>query len=193
MSFFHPRRRAKPFAEARDIDPSTVQHAVEHWLMEPHDWVPNNAKLPVLHYRTALDPDRPDLSGEFDALFDRNGWPVQWHDSVFDYHHYHSSAHEALGVASGHAEIIIGGPGGRVVGVQAGDVLVLPAGTGHCRLSSDIAFRVVGAYPPGQKFDIRREAPTEADKIAIAKLPFPASDPITGTDGPLTKLWREFN
>ena len=191
MSLLHPRSRAKPFAAASDHDSGTLQRHVEHWLIEPHGWVPNNPRLPVLFYQTALSPDPGrDLSAEFDTLFDANGWPVQWHDSVFDYHHYHSTAHEVLGVASGHAEIIIGGPSGRVVGVQAGDVLVLPAGTGHCRLSSDSAFRVVGAYPPGQKFDIRREAPTEADEQAIARLSFPDSDPVTGAEGELTRRWK---
>jgi uncharacterized protein YjlB len=191
MSWLHSRSRAKPHAEAHDANSQDVRRSVvDHWVLEPHGWVPNHPYLPVLHYRTALTPDGRDLGAAFDALFDGNGWPVQWHDSVFDFHHYHSSAHEALGVSGGHAEIIVGGPGGRVVGVQAGDVLVLPAGTGHCRLSSDSAFRVVGAYPPGQKFDIRREAPTETDKASIARLPFPATDPVTGEGGVLTRLWR---
>lgn len=190
MSLFHLHKQAKPFAEASEHDSGTIQCPVEHWRLEPHGWVPNNPRLPVLFYKTALTPKRDrNLETEFDSLFDMNGWPVQWHDSVFDFHHYHSTAHEVLGVSGGHAEIIIGGPNGRVVGVQAGDVLVLPAGTGHCRMSSDSAFRVVGAYPPGQKFDIRRENPTQADKEAIARLPFPASDPVTGVGGQLTRLW----
>ncbi|CAM2141655.1 Cupin 2 conserved barrel domain protein [Pararobbsia alpina] len=188
MRLFHFHREGRPHDRERETRNGAAIRKLEHFVLAPRSWVPNNARLPVMLYHQAL-PERDDLGTTFDALFEANGWPVQWHDSVFDYHHYHSTAHEVLGVISGEAEIILGGPNGRVIYVHPGDVLVLPAGTGHCRLSSTPAFRVVGAYPPGQKFDIRREAPTEADLVAIARLPFPDSDPVTGQVGELTKLW----
>lgn len=188
MDLFHFRRHGAPHDRDRDTRHASAQPELTHFLLAPHRWVPNNARLPVMIYRHAL-PEAKDLGTQFDVMFEANGWPPQWHDSVFDYHHYHSTAHEVLGVISGQAEIILGGPGGQVVEIHTGDVLVLPAGTGHCRLSSSPSFRVVGAYPPGQKFDIRREAPTEEDLATIASLPFPESDPVTGVGGELGRVW----
>jgi uncharacterized protein YjlB len=64
--------------------------------------------------------------------------------------------------------------------VTAGDVLVLPAGTGHRRAGSDGAFRVVGAYPRGQEdYDLLREA-DHAARERIAALGAPPQDPVGG-------------
>jgi uncharacterized protein YjlB len=159
-------------------------------MLAPNGWVPNNTRLPVLIWHGALDPREGDLAARFEALFTHNGWPAQWRDGIFDYHHYHSTAHEALGIASGDAEVILGGPKGRVIALSAGDALVLPAGTGHCLLTSGRRFQVIGAYPPGQQWDIRREAIDDDARRAMEALPFPSSDPIGGDGGPLVSLWK---
>ncbi|WP_250464636.1 cupin domain-containing protein [Caballeronia sp. GAFFF2] len=162
----------------------------ESFMLAQNGWVPNNTRLPVLVWRNAIDSREFDVAGRFESLFQQNGWPPQWRDGVFDYHHFHSTAHEALGVISGEAELIIGGPKGRVIAIRAGDAIVLPAGTGHCLLTSGRRFQVVGAYPPGQQWDIRREGISEAERQAMEALPFPHDDPVAGEDGPLVHLWR---
>jgi uncharacterized protein YjlB len=162
----------------------------ESFMLAPNGWVPNNTRLPVLLWHGAIDRREQDIAGRFETLFTQNGWPPQWRDGVFDYHHFHSTAHEVLGVASGDAELIIGGPKGRVIAVRAGDALLLPAGTGHCLLTAGRRFQVVGAYPPGQQWDIRREALSDAERRSMEALPFPTSDPIGGEDGALMRSWK---
>lgn len=157
--------------------------------LKPNGWVPNNS-LPVLLYRNAM-PLGHDLATEMERLFAANQWPPQWRNGVYDFNHYHSTAHEVLGFAAGHAELILGGEGGESVAVHAGDVAVLPAGTGHCRITATDDFLVIGAYPENEHWDICRTAATPEALERIRRVRFPASDPITGASGALPKLWLQ--
>ncbi|PAU61401.1 DNA-binding protein [Pseudomonas sp. PIC25] len=149
-----------------------------------------NSALPVLVYRQL--PLQGDLAEAFETLFAAHFWPPRWRSPVYDYHHYHTGAHEALGVARGHARLMLGGERGAEIEVRAGDALVLPAGTGHCQLQASADFLVVGAYPPEQDWDIQRpdERTHDAARARIAETPVPVSDPVTGTQGALVELWR---
>jgi uncharacterized protein YjlB len=160
---------------------------VEHVIFQSSAWVPNNPDLPVLLYRAALQ--ELDWS-DFETAFAANGWTGIWRDGVFDFQHYHSGAHEVLGVASGDAELLIGGVGGHVFHVVKGDCLILPAGTGHQNLGASPDFEIVGAYPKDQYADIQTAAPTQAMQTTISTLPIPDTDPVFGSNGGVLEYWR---
>lgn len=112
---------------------------IEHFKLEENDWVPNNQRLPVLVYRGVETGDRETLASAFEKRFQRHGWPAQRRDTISAYHHYHSTAHEALGVAAGRGTLMFGGPEGRLVDVTGGDALVLLARTGRGNLNDVLA------------------------------------------------------
>src|SRR4029077_12332880 len=64
--------------------------------------IPNNA-LPLLLYREAFAPDRKDLASVMEQRFAENDWTGSWRAGVYPFLHYHSTAHEVLGVFSGSA------------------------------------------------------------------------------------------
>src|ERR1700742_3634573 len=70
-----------------------------------------NSKRPLLVYRQAVPAD----PAAIERIFTANRWPAAWRDAVHPFHHFHSDAHEALGVASGHAKVRFGGPQGEVL------------------------------------------------------------------------------
>jgi len=152
--------------------------------------VPNN-RLPFLVYKGALGGR--DLASAIEKTFRHNDWGHGlWHNGIFPFVHYHSQIHEVLGIAAGKARVRFGGNKGEELDVEAGDVAVLPAGTGHQRLSSTPDLLVIGAYPPDGHYDLCRGTSAEHARAltTIPRVPLPATDPLFGADGPLTKLWR---
>jgi uncharacterized protein YjlB len=122
----------------------------------------------------------------------RNHWRPEWRDGIYGFHHYHSTAHEVLGIARGRARVVLGGPGGEKLALFAGDVVVLPAGTGHKLVDSSGDFLVVGGYPNGQEWDLIRAddaVPTAEAEERIARVALPECDPLFGPAGPLMTLW----
>src|SRR3954465_12215513 len=119
-----------------------------------------NSRLPLIVRQGAITPDAADPASAFERTFAKNGWTKSWRDGIFDYHHYHSTAHEALGVATGSAPpglgagtrapggatVRFGGENGETVGLTAGGVVVIPAGVGHARIGQSHDLLVVGAY-----------------------------------------------
>ena len=96
--------------------------------------VPNNPKLPFILFRSPVSlADHFDPAAVFEELFARNGWRDSWRNGIYDYVHYHSRTHEVLGVARGDARVRFGGERGKELRLKAGDVVILPAGTGHQR------------------------------------------------------------
>jgi uncharacterized protein YjlB len=163
---------------------------VEVLQLKRNGWMPNNEELPVLLYRGAFAPSS-DMAAAMEAAFERNGWPPQWRNGVYDFHHYHSTAHEVLGFAGGSGRLVLGGEGGHEFVLKAGDVALLPAGTGHCKLEASADFLVVGAYPKDETWDICRSAADVATLERMRHVSFPASDPVGGKGGPLTSHWRK--
>lgn len=161
---------------------------VDYYLAETPE-VPNNPLLPLLVYRRVFRA--LDLARRFEETFDRHGWPPAWRYGIFPYPHYHSTAHEVIGVYCGNARVRFGHTGGIDLTLEAGDAVVLPAGTGHQALEASPDFHAVGAYPLGQTPDLVR---AERDKAAAAipridAVPLPRTDPVFGGCGPLHELW----
>ena len=150
------------------------------------DQVPNNPDHPAVIARDALGGAHDDRAVR--GLMERNGWGGTWTSIVFDYHHFHPDAFEALAVASGAATLMLGGPQGETVDVRAGDVMILPPGFGHRRLAMRDGFRICGAYPPGQEdYTVVRGSSGYDDGMLrqIAAVARPRTDPVWGADGAL--------
>lgn len=164
---------------------------VREHRFEDDGCIPNNPKLPLLFYPRALAGDDLEPSRCKEVLAE-NGWGGSWVDGVFSYHHYHSVSHEVLVVVGGGARITFGGPEGETVEVAAGDVVVVPAGTGHKNEGSGGGFSVLGAYPRGQEdYDLRTGEEGERPKVLenIRNVPLPEADPLFGEGGPLPRRW----
>ena len=168
---------------------------LEHPILRDNGTIPNNIRLPLIVYRRALRLPSEDPAGALEQIFRYWNWRGQWRNGIYPFHHYHSTSHEVLGVYAGQARVRLGGEGdvGLTTDLGAGDVLVIPAGAGHCNLGSSADFGVVGAYPDGRKWDLLRGNPGERPQadVNIAHVPLPENDPIYGLHGPLRMFWSE--
>ena len=154
---------------------------VQTHLLADDGTIPNSV-LPLLDITTE------DSAEAFERLFHGNGWDRSWRNGIFAYRHYHSTAHEVLGIATGSAGVEFGGPLGVALDVAAGDAVRIPAGVSHFNLGASSDLLVIGAYPPGPDYNLRRDNPAEYETALaeVARVPRPATDPVTGSDGGCT-------
>ena len=147
--------------------------------LKPGKPFPNNP-MPVRLYRGVVQGD--DLAGQIESLFASNGWSGTWRNGIFDYHHFHATAHEVLGCSRGSVDVLLGGPNGETVTLNAGDIAVLPAGTSHRNMGHSDDYQIIGAYPPGQSPDMEYGDEDRYDRAvaSIANVPLPELDPVTG-------------
>ncbi|MFW6181462.1 MAG: hypothetical protein ACOC8N_06905 [Spirochaetota bacterium] len=171
-----------------------VRHyrSVDYVILTDDGRFPNNGMLPLLLYRGVLPAGRADAR-RFQELFQGNGWGGSWLGRIYQVHHYHSTAHEVLGVCEGWASLQLGGEGGILFRLQPGDAMVIPAGVAHKLVDSGGSLGVVGAYPAGQQWDMKYGQPGERPRAdrAIARVPLPGTDPVFGQEGPLMDLWTD--
>ncbi len=173
------------FAEPREVAMEILH------ISKAEGGVPNNP-LPVIIYHRVIPPNVVDNADYLEHLFSTNGWPPQWRYGIYTFTHFHSNTPEALGVFSGSAKVQIGGEKGSIIEVNVGDVLLLPAGVGHKQISADDNFMMVGAYPPNTTADLCHDEPSKlAARIkAVAKVPLPETDPVTGHSEGSMLLWH---
>jgi len=155
--------------------------------------VPNNARLPFLLYRNVVDLiGTVDPENVIENMFRANDWGNMWRNGILSYLHYHSMIHESMGIARGRAKVRFGGNKGREIDLRQGDVMVLPAGTGHQCLSSSNDLMVIGAYPKTGHYNLCRDSKGEHAKAlsSIPLVPIPSTDPVFGKEGPLLRLWQ---
>jgi uncharacterized protein YjlB len=155
--------------------------------------IPNNPRWPLVLYGGAVTlPRFLDPAAVFEELFASNGWGDSWRDGIYDYLHYHSRIPEVLGIARGTAKVRFGGKNGRTLVVKAGDVAIIPAGTGHQCLSASKTFLVVGAYPRSGTYDECAPNAKDYERAirSVRKVARPRKDPVFGSKGPLLEIWK---
>jgi len=172
------------------IQPIQNLNIVRHIFTEDSGF-PNNGLLPVLLYKEALHGIKKHDTETVKEILESNSWTTSWINNIFDYHHYHSIAHEVLVVLMGMARVQFGGPNGITLSIEKGDVVIIPAGVAHKKVEEADGFSCLGAYPDGQQYDMNYGHAGERPKTDenIRNVPLPTNDPIYGNDGPLIKNW----
>jgi len=166
---------------------------IQTLALEQNQNIPNNSKLPVLVYHDVFEfGSSADPAKLIEDVLAANNWGGGWRNGIYNFHHYHSTAHEALGVYSGWAKVQLGGDGSEIVRIEKGDLVVLPAGTAHKRMDSGDGFAVVGVYPDGQSWDMNygKAEELEAAKENISKVSLPSMDPVFGENGKMFQHWK---
>ena len=95
-------------------------------LIIPEDGIfPNNSALPLVLMQQVFDPTETNLVRTIEEKIHKNAWGGSWRNGIYNFHHYHSTAHEVLGLYSGKVKAQFGGPDGQAVTAEAGDVIII--------------------------------------------------------------------
>ena len=176
----------------QDLGDTMAKPKIQTLLIPDDGRFPNNDALALILVQQVFDPTTKNLAGTIENTFHGNAWGRSWRNGIFTFHHYHSTAHEVLGLYAGRVRAQFGGPDGQAVTAKAGDVIIIPAGVSHKNLDQSPDFRCVGAYPAGQSPDMQYGEPGERPRTDqnIKSVSLPKTDPVFGKDGPLLEIWE---
>ncbi|KIW23032.1 uncharacterized protein PV07_11264 [Cladophialophora immunda] len=168
----------------------------ETYFLGPNKHCPNN-DMPVLIYRDCLP--LPLSEAKTTEFLEAHAWEKKGTWGHIAYRHFHPNTHECYGVFQGESRILVGcgtndTAGGEEIEVHAGDVIVLPAGTGHCSLQSSKDYRYIGVYPEGApkwRSELGKDEVGDSFRQEIQGVALPVQDPVNGSEGPLLKLWTK--
>lgn len=171
-----------------EMEETTIESGPERYAVPPQGAIPNSG-LPLLVWRGVAEGG--DRASAFERLFEENGWGNTWRNGIYDFHHFHSDAHEVLGIAAGEVTVRFGGDDGPRVALSAGDAVTIPAGVSHRNEGASGGLLVIGGYAGRRSPDLRRGDPGELREVRanIAAVPTPGSDPVEGVAGVLPQLW----
>ncbi|CAE8618978.1 unnamed protein product [Polarella glacialis] len=172
-----------------ELVPGTVQ-GISRLFLSDDGKFPNNPDYPLLIFQ-GLHSGLLEGAAEH---FVENGWTLPWAWGIFEYHHYHSTAWEALLCTQGSANIQFGGPAGPRLEVSKGDLLLVPPGVAHKQLVARGGFTLLGAYPAvdSAPVDVLRGGPSAEERANICRAVLPTTDPVFGSSMPweLSQLLR---
>ncbi|TQN66703.1 hypothetical protein CSHISOI_08839 [Colletotrichum shisoi] len=184
--------------------------SVSRHLIPAHGLLPNTSiqNKPLLIYHGVLTPSSssssssPPSASAIEAHLRSVGVvEPQWRHTMYTTTHHHSTTNEVFCVSAGRAGLCFGGeadPHRVEPVVEAGDVLVVPAGVAH-RLLEDLdldldldldggRFEMVGSYPGGHDWDMCYGRQGEEAKAGdIGRVAWFSSDAVYGDDGPVVK------
>lgn len=165
---------------------------VKYWFGD--DGIFPNNMLPVALYKRAMNIPMSDFLVYlyFKVIFNEHGWINNRRSGIFNFHHYHSNVHKVIGVCNGSASLLFGGNNGERIGLEKGDVIVIPAGVAHKNLGKENCIDCISAFYEGCAYDLNYGRPGErptAD-VNIASLPIPDTDPLYGKAAGIVTLWQ---
>ncbi|KAL5342057.1 hypothetical protein BJX70DRAFT_386464 [Aspergillus crustosus] len=170
--------------------------SVDTYLLPPTPHAPNSL-LPVLHYRNVLP--QPLNEETVTKFLTTHQWEKRGTWGHIPIRHFHPNSHECYGIFQGSSRLLLGvggsdQTGGVEISVQAGDVIVLPAGTAHSCARSSHNYRYIGVYPkdcPRWRNEMgSKPINLNALREESGKVASPEEDPVYGAGGPLIQLWK---
>ncbi|KAL4784419.1 hypothetical protein BJX76DRAFT_367627 [Aspergillus varians] len=166
------------------------------YYLPPTEHTPNNS-LPVLHYKNVLP--LPRTEEETTKLLTAHKWEKRLlgYMGAISVSHFHPNTHECYGIFQGVSTLLLGAAGwdgvsnvGLRITVHTGDVIVLPAGTGHSSVESTDDYRYIGPGCPRWRNEFgKKPIDGKTFRDEIAGVAYPEEDPVYGRDGPLMQLW----
>lgn len=162
-----------------------------HALIQPQGFFPNNPRFPLLIYKQVFAISN-EPAQTLQNFLKKNHWSNSWVDSIYDYHHYHSTTHEVLVMLEGEGRVQFGGDQGDIYEVNKGDVVIIPAGVAHKSINLSPDFKCIGAYPWDIDLDMNYGTAEEHPRVDehIKQAGLPKSDPVFGVQGLLFNYWK---